>query len=159
MEKKHSTRYALYDCKWLIIFLTAFSILAGGTVYILLRPSEPLFFNLFGIIGLEDWIALLRENTILYGRYFPEWFIFSLPNGLWVFAYSIVIFSIWKSSKSVLKYFWFASIPVIVFGFEFFQLTGLLRGTFSIPDLVFDFAGLLTGYFTAIKLIKIKSHD
>jgi hypothetical protein len=38
-----------------------------------------------------------------------------------------------------------ASIPVLVLGYEFLQYAGIIRGTFSIPDLVIGLAGLALG--------------
>lgn len=133
------------ELKVINTILIVFPLLLGGAVYILLRPAEPLFFEWIKIIGLEDWLYLLRNNKFISSFTFPDWFIYSLPSGLWAFSYAFIIAGIWSDKNSILKYFWLATIPVLVFGFEFLQLSHLVKGTFSIPDLVFGFIGILSG--------------
>lgn len=42
-----------------------------------------------------------------------------------------------------MKYFWFMSIPVLIFGFEILQFTGALRGTFCLIDIIWGAIGIL----------------
>ncbi len=51
-----------------------------------------------------------------------------------------------------MKYFWFLSIPILVFGFEVFQLTGGQRGTFCWSDLVWGALGIALGLLTICKI-------
>ena len=51
------------------------------------------------------------------------------------------------------------SIPVLVIGFEIFQYAGIIRGTFSIQDIVLGFAGITIGIIVGIKVIKPYYHE
>ncbi len=93
------------------------------------------------------------------GMNIPGWFLYSLPNGLWAFAYALLISGVWAGSCSPLRYLWFATIPLLVIGFECLQGTGVLDGVFSLIDLGFGFTGLLFGILIGIRTIRIKQHE
>ena len=131
------------------IFLSSLAIFAGGLIYILFRPVEPLFLNWFSAVGIENWIGTLREKSLSISSTLPQWMVYSLPNGLWAFAYTSTVIFIWTGSKSFIKYFWFLSIPVLVFGFEVLQHTGDLQGTYSLIDLIWGAIGITIGFITA----------
>jgi len=141
------------------ILLSAIAMLLGGVIYILLRSHEPQFFALFTEIGLGNWLNSVRQSSLSASAILPKWIIFSLPNGLWAFAYSLIIKTIWSGSKSKIKYFWIISIPVLVLGFETLQLTKVIRGTFSIQDIVFGIGGIIIGIIVGNKITKIKNHE
>ncbi len=141
----------------LYIILSGLAIFIGGLIYIFLRPSEHLFFGWIRLAGLDQWISPARSLSPWLGQLFPDWIIFSLPNALWAFAYTMLITSIWSGSKSWLKYFWMASIPLLVLGFEILQYPGLIPGTFCIQDIVFGVLGLVLGIF--IGTIKTKKNN
>ncbi len=128
--------------------LSFFAVFAGGLIYILFRPAEPVFFNWFYAAGFENWLYAVREQSLSIGSFLPQWIVYSLPNGLWVFAYTTIVLSIWTGSNSFLKYFWFLSIPVLVFGFELLQLTGKLQGTFCLSDILWSAIGITIGCIT-----------
>jgi hypothetical protein len=152
---KSKSQYLFHFNHLLIYALSAVSVFLGGVIYILYRPEKAGFFKVFDFIGLEKWSDLVREKTISVGQYLPEWFVYTLPNGLWAFAYSLLIMTIWRRSKSLLKYFWFATIPVLIFGFELLQSTGTIPGTFATGDIISGFAGIIAGILT----IKIYRHE
>jgi hypothetical protein len=122
-------------------------IIAGGMIYIFFRPSEPSFFKWFEFGGFESQLAMLRQKTLNFGLLLPPWIVFSLPNGLWAFAYSWLILEIWKYSRSKIRYFWYATIPVLIFGCEFLQHAGKLPGTFCWQDMISGALGILSGTF------------
>ena len=102
---------------------------------------------------------LVRDHSLSSSLFIPEWFIFSLPNGLWAFAYALLITSIWSGSKSWLRHLWMASIPILVVGYEVLQYEGLIPGTFSLQDIVFGMAGLIVGIIIGTKIIKPDNHE
>ena len=71
--------------------------------------------------------------------------------------YALLITRIWSGSNSWLKYFWMASIPLVVLGFEILQYAGLIPGTFCIQDIAFGVLGLVLGIF--IGTIKTKNNN
>jgi hypothetical protein len=105
-------------------------------IYLLLRTAEP---------ATPDWI--------------PNWFVYSLPDGLWAFAYALFITNIWSGSRSRLKIFWMSTIPVLVLGFEFLQYAGIVRGTFCLQDLALGIMGIIAGVFFGLNNLKLNHHE
>ncbi len=141
----------------LYVFLSALAIFVGGLIYILLRPSEPIFFSWISITGLDQLISATRSLSPALGQLLPEWLVFSLPNGLWAFAYALLITSIWSGSRSWLRYPWLASIPLLVLGFEILQHPGIIPGTFCIQDMALGTVGLVLGIF--VGTMKTKNNN
>lgn len=154
---KSTSLFTRYYTHRLSIFLSGFAIFLGGLTYILLRPSEHVFFGWMRLAGLDQWISPARSISLPFSQLFPDWIIFSLPNMLWAFAYALLITNIWTGSNSWLKYFWMASIPLLVLGFEILQYTGIIPGTFCIQDIVFGVSGLVLGIF--IGTLKTKHNN
>jgi hypothetical protein len=74
-----------------------------------------------------------------------SWLVYSLPDGLWAFAYALLISSIWANSRTRVRSFWLASIPVPVLGFELAQKSGMIPGTYDPVDLIFCSVGIVAG--------------
>jgi hypothetical protein len=130
------------------ILWSTIAVIAGGIIYMLFRPTEALFLNWFSTIGMENWLESARENSLSLSHNLPNWFVYSLPNGLWAYAYTLLILIIWKESSSLIRYFWYLSIPVLIVGFELLQLTGTLQGTFCLFDLSWGIMGIVLGVLT-----------
>jgi hypothetical protein len=127
------------------IFLSVIAVFVGGLIYLFLRPVEPLFFEWIKWAGYESHISHFRQFTLRVYPVLPGWIVYSLPNGLWAFSYSLLIFCYWRKSTSRIKFFWIGTIPLVVFGFELLQFIGLLSGTFCEQDVFFLFAGMIGG--------------
>jgi len=128
------------------ILLSGFILILGSAVYILFRPGEYLFFRWAGFFGLDLFISNLRDHTSSFHLHLPEWFIYSLPGGLWAFALTLIISTIWSGSTSRLKYFWLALVTGLVLGFELLQLAAFIPGVFCWQDFFFGTAGLASGF-------------
>jgi hypothetical protein len=143
----------------LYVMLAALALSLGGMVYILFRPSEHVFFGWIRAVGLNHWLTIARGSSLSSGLFRPEWIVYSLPNGLWAFAYALIITSIWWGSKSWLRYLWMASIPVLVLGYEVLQYPMIIPGTFSMQDIIFGIAGLTIGIIVGVRIIKPDNHE
>jgi len=143
----------------MLVFYSVLCLLLGGLIYILLRPSEPMFFDWIKKAGFANFLQIIRENSVSFRLILPEWFIYSLPNGLWAFAYSILITGIWWRSESRLKYYWMTTIPLLVFGFEILQNVGLIQGTFSFQDILLGSIGIGGGILIGIKPTKLYRYE
>ena len=159
MNKKIFHFSANYSHRLYIFFLSALALSLGGIIYISLRPSEHVFFNWIRAVGLDNWFSYARHNPLSLSLLLPEWIVFSLPNGLWAFAYALLITSIWSGNRSWLKYFWMASISVLVLGYEGLQYGGVIPGTFCIQDIVLGVAGLILGIIVGSKKIKKNNYE
>ena len=134
--------------------LSAFAILTGGIIYILFRASEPLFFRWLNVAGFEQWLAVIRQHSLTHAPLLSEWIVYSLPSGLWAFAYALMISSIWSGSKSRIRILWMASLPIFVLGFELFQYANILPGTFCFQDMALGLLGLVIGIMVGLKIDK-----
>ena len=110
-----------FSFNWLHVIISAIALLAGGMVYILFRPSEHVFFSWISATGFDNWFNLARNSSLPSRPLVPEWIVYSLPDGLWAFAYALLITVIWSGSKTWLRYLWLASIPLLVLGYEILQ--------------------------------------
>lgn len=134
----------------LAILLSASALIAGGSIYILFREGEFIFHRWLQAVWPAHWINPLPATISCPGLHFPTWVIYSLPNGLWALAYALLVTSIWLKSRSILKYFWLGTIPLLVMGFELLQWAGVLRGTFCLEDLALGIAGIVAGALTGL---------
>ena len=82
------------------------------------------------------------------------WVVYSLPQGLWAFSYTLIMVGIWGGKRSSLAIFWLGTIPLLVFGFEVLQLAGEIRGTYCPEDMLFSAAGILLGVLASVRLRK-----
>lgn len=149
------TKYFSNTSYWHFYLISFISVFIGGFIYILLRPVKASFFKLLNLSGFEKWVDSVREVTVPISESFPNWFVYTFPNGLWAFAYTVLMLALWKGNQSPIKYFWFTTIPFIVFGFELLQLTGTIPGTFAFDDILSGFLGIITG----VLITKLYRHE
>jgi hypothetical protein len=114
--------------KKLILGITGlFFLIVSGWVYIAFRPKSILLF---------DWINLLKIDTSIFqGTHInlPAFFIYNLPNGLFLLFGYLFLYIIWGKDK---KYFFYcAVITLLNIIFELLQIN-VLPGTFDILDLM-----------------------
>jgi hypothetical protein len=109
----------------------------GGVVYILWRDPNLLMFKWFGEVGLGPAIDWLRVGTASAQTVLPHWFIYSLPDGLWVYALTALMMLVWRGVNSLpLKIFWLSLGALIGVGSELAQSAGILPGAFDAVDLL-----------------------
>jgi hypothetical protein len=115
-------------------------------MYITFRPDTLKMFHWFKVFGLLDYLAELQHNPARV----PMWMLYNLPDGMWLFAYSIVIGCIWNFK---LRDCWMFILvmPSICIPHEFLQGLGIMHGTYDPTDvlayLIALIAGLLYVYF------------
>jgi len=120
----------------LLLFHVLFPLLIGGLIYISFRSKALLLFRWFDEIKISGFTNLIRCTLSPMKKYIPNWAIYSLPDGLWVYALSSSLFIIW--GKDCLKSFYRVLI-IIAFApcLEIMQFYNILPGTFDIIDLIF----------------------
>ncbi len=80
-------------------------------------------------------IKLFRNDFL--GFSLPDWFIYSLPDALWMFSLILLIITFWdfKLNKSCI--IWIAISYLTGIMFEISQNTTIIKGTFDYMDLIF----------------------
>lgn len=121
-------------------------LMIGGAIYILFRTASLRMFGWFEVVGLTTFIDDLRATTYHFSYNIPEWVLYSLPDGLWIFSYVGVVLYIWKNSVSFDNLFWITIIPLLAIGSEIGQLLGIVIGTFDVVDLLLYTVGAISPF-------------
>jgi hypothetical protein len=112
-------------------------LVAGGLVYLCWRAPNLLMFKWFGALGFESSITSLRAATAAAQTAVPHWLIYSLPDGLWVYALTSLMILLWRHADSLaIKMFWLSMGLLLGAGSELAQLAGILPGAFDPIDLL-----------------------
>lgn len=134
-------------------FLT---LLFGGLIYVLFRTTTLKMFVWYETIGLGGLTKGLRKLTFQFANELPDWILFSLPDGLWIFSYVCLMLAIWQNSISSKNAFWILIIPILAIGSEIGQLFGIIVGTFDFTDLLFYIFGMTLPFILFTKTINLK---
>jgi len=127
--------------KSFMLLHVALPMLAGGLIYVCWRDPGLMMFKWFRALGWEPIILQLRLATAAGTTTLPFWFVYSLPDGLWVYALSAFMGHVWSGSRATIVRFAFLSAgPVLGVGSELGQLARLVPGSFDWTDLVFYLA-------------------
>jgi hypothetical protein len=111
-------------------------IVFGGLIYVYWRDPNLLMFKWFHAVGFESLILRLRLATSSTKAALPFWFIYSLPDGLWVYALTAFMILLWRDVKSLpIKMFWLSLGLLLGVGSELGQLAGIVPGVFDKADL------------------------
>jgi len=133
-----------------VLILAFLSLAMGGMLYLGLRQSPPVFVEFLADIGFAGWLAAFRQTFASFRKSIPDVLLYSMPNALWSFSYTLIMMDIWWRDTSRARSFWLATIPVVVFGWEGLQYVRLAPGTGCIEDMVFSLLGLVAGYIVII---------
>ena len=98
-------------------------------------------FSWFDNINVSAAISELRLCTVPLSGHFPNWFLYSLPDGLWLFSYLSVLLAVWDNVISKHNIHWLLLVPMIAIFSEIGQLFEIVPGTFDIFDLIFYLLG------------------
>ena len=106
----------------------------GGIIYLLFRSKSILMFvwvDKFGLTPVVDKIRSELSHVSL-----SHISIYSIPDGLWVASYVILVHAIIPKEHKFNLIFWSYLLPFIAITFEFLQYLSLIPGVFDIFDLV-----------------------
>ncbi len=139
-----------------IIIGHLFTLLLGGLVYLSFRQDTLKMFRWFDSINLSAVISELRLLTLPLSDHLPNWFLYSLPDGLWICSYLSVLLVVWDNVISKHNIHWLLLVPMIAIFSEIGQLFKIVPGTFDILDVIFYLGGTVLPIliFTNSKTIK-----
>jgi hypothetical protein len=132
--------------KQLLIVLVP--LLLGSIIYIFCREPN---FNLVNWFGLNEILKDLNVRANL-----PNWVIYNLPDGLWVFAFTYLVLFIFgfKFRKGFIFLTLFSPIIISLIS-EIGQLYDFMQGTFDLLDVLFYLIGFLLPVLLNFKKIRI----
>lgn len=132
------------------------TIIIGGMIYIAFRAETLVIFKWLSKISITEPVKLLRQTTFSFKNILPNWFVFSLPDGLWLFSYVTLLLYLWDNEISKQNILWMIIIPLIAIFSELGQLLNFISGTFDPVDLTFYIFGTLLPFLIFTKSITIK---
>jgi hypothetical protein len=120
-------------------------LLLGGLIYILFRSTELRMFKWLSFLGLKSETFSARAVFSEFKIHLPNWFLYSLPDGLWTYSFTSALIIYWGYDNHELK-IWLL-IPLISgLLVEILQGIKFFPGTFDYLDLFFSSSGLLLSY-------------
>jgi hypothetical protein len=128
------------------ILIAVCTLTVGGLIYILWRSDTLTMFVWFERLGIMPFIESLRYQAEWMSTFLPNWFIYSLPNALWLFSGLLIFNQIWGHKPSLDRRFWAIGFLLIGIGAEFGQLLGIIPGVFDWQDLFFMIAAVCSAY-------------
>ena len=60
-------------------------------------------FNWFNLLSVNETTDLIRGALSPLKDFLPEWIVFSLPDGLWVYSFSSSLLIIWRDNFGTAK--------------------------------------------------------
>ena len=132
------------------------TLLIGGLIYLLFRVETLKMFEWLNSLGILNSLHNLRAQVNPIFGDLPGWFLFSLPDGLWIFSYISLMLYVWNNTISKHSVFWIFIVPVLTLMFEIGQLFNIVPGTFDIIDIVFYIIGILLLIYFFNKSINLK---
>lgn len=124
------------------ILVTAFIALCTGLIiYGGWRITVPTIFVSLNDYGIGYMSLRLRNFVDGLGIVPPDWMVYSLPQGLWVFSYTLIIGIIWNGAPKLLQWIWMSTAIILAIGWETLQYLNVLSGSFCWMDLSLGLAG------------------
>ena len=116
------------------------AVFVSSSIYILFRSSSLRFFKWINKFRLLKTVEDFREGTSQLKEMLPNWILYSLPDGLWIFSYTTLILLIWNNTITKINIIWLVVLFTMIVIHELGQLCNIFKGTFDISDLVFYIA-------------------
>jgi hypothetical protein len=110
--------------------------LIGGFTYLLFRADTLLMFQWVDSLGLSGPLAEARAAAAGFGAVLPDWFLFSLPDAAWLYAFGAQMVILHRESRLLVRVCWVVVAPVLAIGAEFGQAFGWVPGTFDMLDVL-----------------------
>jgi hypothetical protein len=111
----------------------------GATIYLLFRTTSLLVFDWLQTLHLLPLVMVARQFCSAIRL--PEWLLYSLPDGLWVYAVTSWMILIWSRRPPMP---WLIVGVALGVGGELGQAVGMVSGTYQHLDMIFYLLGFIT---------------
>lgn len=132
------------------------TLIVGFLIYVLFRTPTLILFSFIKTLDFLNPIFKLRNATILFSNQLPNWFLYALPDGLWLFSYISLTLYLWNNELKPESLFWIFIVPILAIVSEIGQLTALIPGTFDTIDIIMYLLGSISPFIIFKKLLTIK---
>ena len=114
----------------------ALPLVVGIAIYLVWRPPDIVAFDWLVALGLSEALHAARDMIGPAPTSVPRMVLFSLPTGLWVFAFASALWLVWSGNGRRERFAWLAVPVVVALGAEIGQLVGFVPGHFDLTDLI-----------------------
>ncbi|SUX43454.1 hypothetical protein [Chryseobacterium indoltheticum] len=142
-----------------VILNSIIALTIGTLIYLLFRVSTLKIFSWINVFEIDFTKCKLRDLALSYSAALPQWFIFSLPDGLWAFSYTSIMLCIWDFKINSKNIFWILLIPLIAIISEIGQKIKIVSGTYDHYDLLFYIMGFIMPIAFFTKTINFKNYN
>jgi hypothetical protein len=117
-----------------LFFEVLLPLLFAGGIYLFFRSEDTVIFSIIDFIGLKPIMVSVRNQIDV--SEFPQWFVYSLPGGLWLLAFQNILTWANKFKGKLI-------IPLVLtayfmgIGLEFAQFLHITDGRFDWMDVLF----------------------
>ncbi|MDX8335534.1 hypothetical protein [Candidatus Cetobacterium colombiensis] len=147
----------------LFIVLSSFAL--AVLIYLLFRSRKLFYYQLVEMMNLDSHVRAVRKIVWMYRKSIPNWVIYSLPDGLWLFSMGVSILHnrvFYKNAQKIFNLIFFTMIGIEVFQ-GIYGGHGTFIGTFDGADVVcyiigYIFASVL-GYLSWKKHHRFDTKD
>jgi hypothetical protein len=114
------------------------SLLVGGGIYLAFRTEGLLMFDWAHAVGLLPGLSALRSYTLPYAQNLPEWLLYSVPDGAWVYSSTAFFGRMWRGGPRLPRLAWTWWAAVVAIGSELAQHPWFewVPGTFDAVDVL-----------------------
>lgn len=116
--------------KTIIVFIAMMALFVGGMIYVFFRPESIIMFKWFPFLG-----TIHQQVNVFSTIHLPDFFVYSLPDGLWLFSYILLIGVIWNFNYHRCI-FLIMLLPVYAVSHEMLQLYHMVPGYFDVLDFI-----------------------
>jgi hypothetical protein len=132
---------ALEQCRlkriWLYLAHVGFPLAVGGGIYLYCRAGSLAVFSALGLSGFGELVIEARGVRALLLCVLPEWAIYSLPDGVWVYSWTAYMLLLWAGkTKRGFSKVWPHTGLCCGLGSEWLQLLHKIPGRFDVADTI-----------------------
>jgi hypothetical protein len=121
---------------WLAVIEVLGALIVGSLLYMLARPRGLIAFEWVGAVGLGGALVRARTTILPFTSALPSFVRFSVPDGLWAFAFTRGLVLVWSGTWSRASAPWILLAPTVAIGSELGQAAQIVPGTFDVVDLL-----------------------
>ena len=123
-------------------------ILIGACIYTFFRTDALMVFRFYEMLHIDGWINAIRVHTMTWDIH--PFIKYSLPDGLWVYAFTYYMASIWNDrEKHRMKYVYLLSPFLFGVGGEVIQIFLPQIGTFDMNDFLISTVAYMAAFVCA----------
>lgn len=121
--------------RWRYLLHGVVPVMIGAAIYVLFRSPRLRVFEWLEAMGLGAAVPAVRAWARPAAEHLPEWLLYSVPDGLWVYGLTASLALVWRGEPARARRAWVCVGIALGVGGELGQLAGVVPGVFDAADL------------------------